>query len=80
MGRLDGKVALITGAASGMGKVAASLFAREGAAIVVADVSDDAGNETAHEIESAGGRAYYIRADVSNAAATSRSPPGGTAS
>jgi NAD(P)-dependent dehydrogenase (short-subunit alcohol dehydrogenase family) len=68
MGRLDGKVALITGAASGMGKIAASLFAREGAAIVVADVSDDAGNETAREIESAGGRAYYVRADVSNAA------------
>jgi NAD(P)-dependent dehydrogenase (short-subunit alcohol dehydrogenase family) len=68
MGRLDGKVALITGAASGMGKIAASLFAREGAAIVVADVSDDAGNETVREIESAGGRAHYVRADVSNAA------------
>jgi NAD(P)-dependent dehydrogenase (short-subunit alcohol dehydrogenase family) len=68
MGRLDGKVALITGAASGMGKIAASLFAREGAAIVVADVSDDAGIETAREIESAGGRAHYVRADVSNAA------------
>jgi NAD(P)-dependent dehydrogenase (short-subunit alcohol dehydrogenase family) len=68
MGRLDGKVALITGAASGMGKIAASLFSREGAAIVVADVSDDAGNETAREIESAGGRAQYVRADVSNAA------------
>jgi NAD(P)-dependent dehydrogenase (short-subunit alcohol dehydrogenase family) len=68
MGRLEGKVALITGAASGMGKIAASVFAREGAAIVVADVSDDAGNETAREIESAGGRAHYVRADVSNAA------------
>ena len=67
MGRLEGKVALITGAASGMGKIAASLFAREGAAVVVADVADDAGNETAREIESAGGRAHYVRADVSSA-------------
>src|SRR5262245_36608104 len=72
MGRLDGKVALITGAASGMGKVAASLFAREGAAVVVAHVADDAGKETAHEIESAGGRARYVRADVSSAAEAER--------
>jgi NAD(P)-dependent dehydrogenase (short-subunit alcohol dehydrogenase family) len=72
MGRLDGKVALITGAASGMGKIAASLFAREGASVVVVDVADDAGNETAREIESAGGRAHYVRADVSNASEAER--------
>jgi NAD(P)-dependent dehydrogenase (short-subunit alcohol dehydrogenase family) len=67
MGRLDGKVAVITGAASGMGKVAATLFAREGANVVVADVADDAGAATAREIEAAGGRAHYVRADVSKA-------------
>jgi NAD(P)-dependent dehydrogenase (short-subunit alcohol dehydrogenase family) len=65
VGRLDGKVALITGAASGMGKIAASLFAREGARIVLADVADEAGQATADEIGQAGGEAFYVRADVS---------------
>jgi len=68
VGRLDGKVALITGAASGMGKVAATLFAREGANVVVADVTDDAGTATVAEIEATGGRAIYVHADVSKAA------------
>jgi NAD(P)-dependent dehydrogenase (short-subunit alcohol dehydrogenase family) len=68
MGRLEGKVALITGAASGMGKVSSLLFAREGAAVVVADVTDEAGTATATEIEEAGGRATYVHADVSKAA------------
>jgi NAD(P)-dependent dehydrogenase (short-subunit alcohol dehydrogenase family) len=68
MSRLDGKVALITGAASGMGKVASTLFAREGAAVVVSDVTDDAGEATTAEIEAAGGRAAYVHADVSRAA------------
>jgi NAD(P)-dependent dehydrogenase (short-subunit alcohol dehydrogenase family) len=67
MGRLEGKVALITGAASGMGKVAATLFASEGASVVVADVTDDAGQATAEEISSSGGRAAYVHADVSSA-------------
>jgi NAD(P)-dependent dehydrogenase (short-subunit alcohol dehydrogenase family) len=62
MGRLDGKVALITGAASGMGKVAAALFALEGARVVLADVGDDAGEATAREI---GDGAVYVHADVS---------------
>ena len=51
MGRLDGKVALITGGASGMGMVASKLFASEGAAIVLTDVADDAGEAVASEIE-----------------------------
>jgi NAD(P)-dependent dehydrogenase (short-subunit alcohol dehydrogenase family) len=68
VGRLDGKVALITGAASGMGKVAATLFAAEGASVVVADVADQAGQATAQEIQATGGRSAYVRADVSKAA------------
>jgi NAD(P)-dependent dehydrogenase (short-subunit alcohol dehydrogenase family) len=67
VGRLDGKVALITGAASGMGKVAASLFASEGAKVVLADVTDDAGQQSAEEIASNGGQAAFVHADVSNA-------------
>jgi NAD(P)-dependent dehydrogenase (short-subunit alcohol dehydrogenase family) len=67
MDRLDGKVALITGAASGIGRVAALLFAQEGASVVVADVTDETGERTAEEIRGAGGRAIYVRADVSRA-------------
>jgi NAD(P)-dependent dehydrogenase (short-subunit alcohol dehydrogenase family) len=68
MGRLDGKVALITGAAGGMGKVAAELFASEGARVVLADVLDEDGEETANDIRSAGGEAHYVHADVSSPA------------
>jgi NAD(P)-dependent dehydrogenase (short-subunit alcohol dehydrogenase family) len=64
--RLRGKVALITGGASGMGKVASSLFAGEGAKVVLTDVSDDAGEATAKEIASDGGDATYVHADVSS--------------
>ena len=66
MGRLDGKVALITGGASGMGMVASKLFASEGAAIVLTDVADDAGEAVASEIEAAGGQALYVHSDVSD--------------
>ena len=64
-GRLDGKVALITGAGSGMGRAAAELFASEGARVVVTDVVDDAGNATVDAVRAAGGEATYVRADVS---------------
>lgn len=67
MGRLDGKVALITGAASGMGRCAAELFASEGASVVVADYADDAGRATADAITASGGQASFVRADVSKA-------------
>jgi NAD(P)-dependent dehydrogenase (short-subunit alcohol dehydrogenase family) len=63
--RLEGKVALITGAGSGIGREAALLFAREGASVVVAEVADDAGRKTAADIEKAGGRAHFVHADVS---------------
>ncbi len=63
--RLAQKVAIITGSASGMGKAAAELFAREGAAIVVTDVLEAEGQETARQIREAGGQAIFVRADVS---------------
>jgi NAD(P)-dependent dehydrogenase (short-subunit alcohol dehydrogenase family) len=67
-GRLAGKVALITGAGSGMGRAAAELFAGEGTKVVVTDVVDDAGNATVAAVRAAGGDAAYVRADVSKAA------------
>ena len=69
MGRLDGNVALITGAASGMGSVAARLFAAEGAKVVLADVADEAGEAAAAGI---GEHATYVHADVSEAADAER--------
>lgn len=63
--RLRDKVALITGAGSGIGMEAALLFSSEGAGIVAVDVNDDAGKETVKQIESKGGKAIYVHADVS---------------
>jgi NAD(P)-dependent dehydrogenase (short-subunit alcohol dehydrogenase family) len=65
--RLADKVALITGASSGIGRESALLFASEGAAIAVVDVNDSAGRETVELVKSRGGRAAYITADVSKA-------------
>jgi NAD(P)-dependent dehydrogenase (short-subunit alcohol dehydrogenase family) len=67
VGRLNGKVALITGAASGMGKIAGSLFAKEGARIILADVADEVGRAAADEVTASGGEAVYVHADVSKA-------------
>ena len=67
-GRFEGKVALVTGAASGIGRGSALAFAQEGASVVVADVTEDGGCETVELIEDAGGRAAFVRADVSKAA------------
>jgi NAD(P)-dependent dehydrogenase (short-subunit alcohol dehydrogenase family) len=64
MARLDGKVALITGAGNGMGRVASVLFAQEGARIVVADWSDGGGAETVAAVEAAGGEAAFVKVDV----------------
>ena len=67
-GRLEGKVALITGAASGQGRAAAVLFAKEGASVVVTDVNAEGGEETARLVQAAGGRAVFQATDVSQAA------------
>src|SRR5215207_8274299 len=60
-----GKVAFVTGAANGIGRAAALAFAREGANVVVADVSEQGNHETARMIEQAGGRVLAVRCDVS---------------
>jgi len=62
--QLDGKVALITGAGSGIGRESALLFASEGAAIVVVDIEDKGGEETVAAVKASGGRAVYVHADV----------------
>jgi NAD(P)-dependent dehydrogenase (short-subunit alcohol dehydrogenase family) len=66
--RLEEKVALITGAGSGIGREAALLFAKEGAKVVAVDMNDAAGKETAAAIEKDGGRAVFVHADVSRSA------------
>lgn len=63
--QLQGKVAIVTGAGHGMGRATALLFAREGAAVVAADIAADAGASLVAEIEAAGGRAAFQRCDVS---------------
>jgi len=66
-GRVAGKVALITGGASGIGRATALTFAKEGAKLVIADMNEDSGQQTVHLITEKGGEAIFVRTDVSKA-------------
>ncbi len=70
--RLEGKVALISGAARGMGAAEAKLFAKEGAAVVIGDILEDQGRLVESEISGSGGRALFVRLDVTREADWSR--------
>ncbi len=65
---LDGKIALITGAGSGIGRASALTFAREGAKVMVADIVVEGGEETVRLVKNAGGEASFIKVDISKAA------------
>ena len=64
--RLAGKVAIVTGGASGMGRCEAVMFAREGAAVVVVDMLEADGRKVAEEITGAGGKDQFVRLDVTS--------------
>ncbi|HJY83240.1 MAG TPA: SDR family NAD(P)-dependent oxidoreductase, partial [Candidatus Binatia bacterium] len=66
-GLVTGKVALVTGASSGIGRASALAFAREGAKVVVADVSVEGGEETVRLIQQNGGEAVFVKTDVAQA-------------
>ena len=66
--QLQGKTALITGAASGIGRTTARLFAREGASVLLTDINESAGHAVAAEITQQGGRAIFEPGDVTSAA------------
>ncbi len=66
MGRLEGKVAIITGAARGIGKATARVFAREGARVVITDIDESTGQATAEEIRQGGGEAIFLPMDVTD--------------
>jgi len=65
-GKLKDKIALITGGGSGIGRSTALLFAREGAKVVIADITTDAGQETVKRIVDAGGEAVFVETDMAN--------------
>jgi NAD(P)-dependent dehydrogenase (short-subunit alcohol dehydrogenase family) len=68
MSELDGKVAIVTGGASGIGQTTCEFYARDGARVVVSDIDEAGGQETVQAIRAAGGEAFFIHTDVSNPA------------
>jgi len=70
--QLKDRVAIVTGSGAGIGRAIATTFAREGAGVVVADVNEEAGQETVEQIQSAGRQAQFVRTDVSNVEDTQR--------
>lgn len=66
MGQLEGKIAIITGSASGIGKETALLFAKEGAKITVSDINEEAGKKVTEEINANGGEAIFVQADTAS--------------
>ena len=65
-GRFGGRVAVVTGAASGLGRATAQLIAEEGGSVAAVDISEEGARRTVDEITAAGGRAVPLRADVSD--------------
>src|SRR5262245_44373274 len=72
MPRLNGKVAVVTGGADGIGRATCDVFAREGASVVIADVNAEKGAASARDIASRGGRALFVETDVANEASIAR--------
>jgi len=72
MNRLNGKVAVITGAGAGIGRATAELFAEEGAAVTIAERDESAGRETAERINQAGGKALFVRTNVADEPSVAR--------
>ena len=66
MGKLDGKVAIVTGATSGMGRDSAKLFAAEGAKVVITGRNEERAKEVVDDIKAEGGEAIYVIADMAN--------------
>src|SRR5690606_10559236 len=67
MKTLEGKVAIVTGAGSGIGQAAAEALARDGAKVVISDISEDNGKRAVESIKKSGGEAFFVRADSSKA-------------
>jgi NAD(P)-dependent dehydrogenase (short-subunit alcohol dehydrogenase family) len=72
MGRVDGKVAIVTGAASGLGRATVGLLAREGAQVAVTDIAPEGGREAVEEIKQSGGQAQYWQLDTTDESAVQR--------
>lgn len=66
-GEFSGRVAIVTGAASGIGRATAQLYAREGASVIVSDVDETTGTETVQLIQGTGGKSTFVQSDVSKA-------------